>query len=355
MKLLILTCLISMLLSCESLIERRMERIDEHYKKDGVVTDQELGEDSDLKTVVVTQNDTLVSEAAQKGDAVSESKEKNKQSKIFESEKSAQKSSIPVVKASLELEKNCMEELLSLPGPVMESELSNACSKVQKIKSCESVNKRPIYHYSKTGSASDGKRVLVFAVVHGDEQASGSVARHWMERLEKIDPRSSWRIVPVLNPDGLIAKQRPNANGVDINRNFPTKDWEHTAHGFWKERNHKSSRKFPGAKAASEPETKCAVAHIQDFNPDLIVAIHTPYGLLDFDGPIVQVPPFKMLPWKRLGHMPGSLGRYMWKDHNVPVLTIELNGGSPVKQIHQINHMQDMVGTLAIRADKRLN
>jgi hypothetical protein len=50
---------------------------------------------------------------------------------------------------------------------------------------------------------------------------------HWIQHANETPSNALWRFIPVLNPDGLLAKpaRRMNANGVDLNRNFPTPQW----------------------------------------------------------------------------------------------------------------------------------
>jgi hypothetical protein len=247
--------------------------------------------------------------------------------------------------AKLDLPAVCRTELEALPGKFSEKTLHAVCEKVQMMNGCQSVEGRPIFHYDKMAKVEGGKRILVFSLIHGDETPAGTVGRYWLERLEEIDPRNSWRVVPILNPDGVKYKTRTNANKIDINRNFPTKDWESEAISFWKQSTSSNPRRFPGDKAASEPETKCAIQHIEEFKPDFIVSIHTPLSVLDFDGPKVKPPAFPYLPWKSLGHMPGSLGRYMWHERQTPVLTAELHQGMP-SSLKPFDQLQDVIGTL---------
>lgn len=60
------------------------------------------------------------------------------------------------------------------------------------------------------------------------------------------------------------------------------------------------------------------------FKPDLIVSIHAPYGVLDFDGPML--PPTKLgrLYLDQVGVFPGSLGNYGGIQNAMPVVTVEL-------------------------------
>mgnify|MGYP002135575283 CR=1 FL=1 len=242
------------------------------------------------------------------------------------------------------LAKLCYDELKIFSGHTNEATLKAACEKVEQLDGCTSVENQPIFHYNRTGSLKE-KRILVVSLIHGDETPAGSVGRFWMERLQTIDPRNTWRIIPILNPDGVKRHSRTNANNIDLNRNFPTLDWEEQAQSFWKKFASSSPRKFPGNNSGSEPETKCALAHIADFKPTFVVSIHTPLKVLDFDGPKVKPPPYAYLPWKSLGHFPGSLGRYMWHERKVPVLTTELKEELP-NSIQPLESLQDVIGTL---------
>lgn len=261
----------------------------------------------------------------------------------------------PQQKPRISLQQQCKDTLSQLPGDFDAKKVSAVCEDVEVLKGCQSVRGEDIYHYdSKLQTDSKkGKRVLVLGIIHGDEAEGGSVARRWMERLESLKSRNAWRIIPILNPDGWRMKTRTNARGVDINRNFPSKDWDALAHKYWIKKKRKDPRRNPGPEGASEPETLCTISHINDFKPDFVVAIHTPYGVLDFDGPKVPVPKYKWIPWVSLGTFPGSLGRYMWKDHRVPVLTVELKDAKLLEKMDQVDFLQDIAGTVAMRSAKK--
>jgi protein MpaA len=239
----------------------------------------------------------------------------------------------------------CMKDLRPFPGKIDEKAFKSACEKVSHFPNCKSVKGHPIYHYDKKGDHKTHQKILVFSLIHGDETPAGSVGRFWMERLENITPRNTWRVLPMLNPDGVKEKTRTNANKVDINRNFPTKDWQKDALNYWKKETKSNPRRYPGEMGASEPETQCALQHIEDFKPDFIVSIHTPLTVLDYDGPKISPPKQGYLPWKNLGHFPGSLGRYMWFERKVPVLTMELKEELP-SSTQPLVQLQDIIGFL---------
>lgn len=247
----------------------------------------------------------------------------------------------------------CLEQLKLMSGSVKEDEIKAVCAKVNQLEACVSAEGTPIYHYEKTGTDKNPKKIFAKALIHGDEGLSGSVARAWMLRLEKIDPRNTWRVMPVTNPDGWKLKTRTNSKGVDINRNFPTKDWADSALTYWTKNMKSDPRRYPGPEAASEVETRCLIKHLDEFQPDFLISVHIPLGVLDFDGPKVKAPPkFSPLPWTSLGNFPGSLGRFMWGDRKVPVLTIELKGNEDIKKLEAFDKLQDISGTVAIQADQ---
>jgi protein MpaA len=157
-------------------------------------------------------------------------------------------------------------------------------------------------------------RVLVVGAIHGDELSSASLALHWIQNAEETPFNAHWRFIPALNPDGLMARPptRVNANGVDLNRNFPTPNWARDAKIYWEKRTRKDPRRWPGPKPLSEPESRYLHDEMARFQPDLIVSIHAPYGVLDFDGPryaAAQTGPPVPGPGGHLPWQPGQLRR----------------------------------------------
>ena len=177
-------------------------------------------------------------------------------------------------------------------------------------------------------------RILVLGGIHGDEMSSSSLVFHWIEMAQKpvLDMPLSvhWRFIPSINPDGLFARpaRRVNAHGVDLNRNFPTPNWARDSRQYWEARTRRDPRRWPGSRPLSEPESRFLLEQMEGFKPNLIVSVHAPYGLLDFDGP--SVPPSKLgrLYLDQVGIFPGSLGNYGGIHKGVPVVTIELPSAS---------------------------
>jgi murein peptide amidase A len=188
-------------------------------------------------------------------------------------------------------------------------------------------------------------RVLVIGGIHGDEMTSSALVFHWIA-LAQTPPSDMalsihWRFIPSLNPDGLFAKpsRRTNANGVDLNRNFPTPNWERDAKEYWEIRTRRDPRRWPGPKPLSEPESRFMLEQMDTFKPNLIVSVHAPYGVLDFDGP--SVPPSKLgrLYLDQVGIFPGSLGNYGGIHKRVPVVTIELPNAARMIQDAETRQM----------------
>ncbi|MBF0342391.1 MAG: succinylglutamate desuccinylase/aspartoacylase family protein [Magnetococcales bacterium] len=171
-------------------------------------------------------------------------------------------------------------------------------------------------------------RVLILGGLHGDEYSSVSIVFKWMEILDTHHSGMfHWRIVPLVNPDGLLREnaQRTNAHGVDLNRNFPTTDWHRESREYWIKKTNSDPRRFPGPAPLSEPESRWVAEEIERFRPNVIVALHAPFGLLDFDGP-PTTPPERLgaLFLTLLGTYPGSLGRFAGIQKKLPIITIEL-------------------------------
>lgn len=190
-------------------------------------------------------------------------------------------------------------------------------------------------------------RVLLIGGIHGDEYSSVSVVFKWMAILDRYHSGLfHWRIMPVLNPDGLLRQpsQRMNANGVDLNRNFPSPSWAEESQHYWVERTGRNPRRYPGTAPASEPEAAWLVAEIERFAPDVIVSVHAPHSVVDFDGPADPPRQLGNLHLKLLGTFPGSLGRYAGVHRGIPVVTIELaHAGLMPSPEEQLEIWKDLV------------
>ncbi len=176
------------------------------------------------------------------------------------------------------------------------------------------------------GASDAPLRALVVGAIHGDELTAASLALRWIALAEQAGRPVHWRFIPVLNPDGLLARPatRVNGNGVDLNRNFPTPGWEKDAPLYWEKRTRRDPRRFPGSAPLSEPESRFLHAQMAAFQPHLIVSIHAPYGVLDFDGPLSPPERLGRLWLDQVGIFPGSLGHYGGVHRGMPVVTIEL-------------------------------
>ena len=207
-------------------------------------------------------------------------------------------------------------------------------------------------------------RVLVIGGIHGDEMSSSALVFHWIalatQPIADMPLPVHWRFVPALNPDGLFANpaRRTNAHGVDLNRNFPTPNWSRDAKVYWETRTRKDPRRWPGPRPLSEPESRFLHDQIDSFKPQLIVSVHAPYGVLDFDGP--SVPPSRLgrLYLDQVGIFPGSLGNYGGIHKRVPVVTIELPNAGRTPQDAEMRQMwldlvrwtQERLGTHPVAA-----
>lgn len=132
---------------------------------------------------------------------------------------------------------------------------------------------------------------LILCGVHGDEITPIKFCFDIIDDLKK-DYKTKYGdkliiIAPVVNPDAFFKKSptRTNANGVDLNRNFPTGNWKSLAHTLWKNTYRSDPRRNPGPSPLSEPEVVFQINLIKRYHPDKIISVHSPLTMLDYDGP----------------------------------------------------------------------
>ncbi len=187
---------------------------------------------------------------------------------------------------------------------------------------------------------------LVLCGVHGDEPTGIYQCFHLVRDIIFDNPQAAGKfklvVAPIINPDGFFMNTRVNVNGVDINRNLPTKDWKRKAHKLWAKK--KDPRRYPGKNSGSEVETKMQEFLIDKYRPDKILSFHAPLGFLDFDGPgdrknynllrverrakrvgfRIQKNTNQFLKFTDFRFYPGSLGNYAGNEKKIPTYTVEL-------------------------------
>jgi hypothetical protein len=190
-------------------------------------------------------------------------------------------------------------------------------------------------------------RILLLGGIHGDELTASAIVFQWMQWMQSPEAAGfHWKVAPIVNPDGLLAvrPQRVNAKGVDLNRNFPTPGWREDAPRYWAKATGSDPRRFPGSAPLSEPESRWVSDEIERFQPQVIISVHAPFGVLDFDGPAPAPRRFGRLMFNPVGVYPGSLGNYSGLHKNVPVITIELPNASAMPSDTEVLRIwQDML------------
>lgn len=149
--------------------------------------------------------------------------------------------------------------------------------------------------------------------------------------------RGGCLFIPCLNPDGMAKNTRTNANGVDLNRNFPTKNWgeDGSAAG------NNASAYFGGSSPASEIETRFIIDVIEEYKPKVIITLHAPYKVVNYDGPAKEIAEqiSKIIKYPveaSIGYpTPGSFGTYCGVERNIPTITLELDEKIPVDELIQ--------------------
>jgi protein MpaA len=166
--------------------------------------------------------------------------------------------------------------------------------------------------------------LLVVGGVHGDEPASVEAVVGLARRLlAGAAPAATLVLIPALNPDGLARGAKNSARDVDLNRNFPARNWQ-AAH---------ATGYFPGPAPLSEPETRLLAELVDAYAVRAVVAVHAPFACVNYDGPAAAWAEAVAAAcgWPARGDLgyptPGSLGSWLGVDRGLPVLTLELPPG----------------------------
>ena len=193
---------------------------------------------------------------------------------------------------------------------------------------------RPIRAAQVTANTPAVKRVYIIASIHGSEPEGRRGLDLIAAELEAIARTSNiaLRVVEDANPDGSARRQRGNARGIDLNRNWPAQNFAPGGAG--------------GTSPLSEPETQAIAADIDNFDPDLMIVLHSIASgpFVNYDGPAAaHAGAFadgalrSDQRWRLVPNMgyptPGSLGSYLGQDRGIGILTIEFKRGQAPRSV----------------------
>ena len=238
-----------------------------------------------------------------------------------------------------------------------------------------------VYLFELPGS--EESKALMVGGIHGDEPESVWIAepllagfkkiypyQHFLGDLEKeglqlwskiqssiMQKKSCFVYIPCLNAHGFKHGTRTNAQKVDLNRNFPDKNWS---------ANFSAERYCPGSKPLSEKETQWLDLFLNLGRWDFVIALHSWQAMVNFDGQR-SLEMAKLLA-QHLGFqlkqdisypIPGSLGTYLNQLLETPSICLEFPSKlRKASFLHQFSHvflgaLLDLIQTVLLKPKNR--
>ncbi len=196
--------------------------------------------------------------------------------------------------------------------------------------------------------------ILILASIHGDESETTVVVSEALRSIRHEDLKVA--VILCANPDGTVRGTRCNANGVDLNRNFPTSNWSpDPVHYKSRESDTRDIALCPGTEPASETETKALISLIEELSPRAVVSLHSALACIDDadESPLGhRLADATGLPLQGdIGYpTPGSMGTWAG-ERGLNLITYEVEPASPydLKDRHVPVMIDLMTGRIPVR------
>lgn len=170
------------------------------------------------------------------------------------------------------------------------------------------------------------RRVIWVGGIHGNER-EGSVSTAELPSAFAAFPGAleqvTLTILEDVNPDGTAHGTRGNAQGIDLNRNYPAS-------------NFLPGRAY-GQRPLDQPEARALHDLVRAERPHLVIVAHSWRNdhFINYDGPAVQHAElfsqhsgYRVKPSDKIAPTPGSLGSWIGRTLQIPILTLEHERGS---------------------------
>ena len=170
------------------------------------------------------------------------------------------------------------------------------------------------------------RRVIWIGGIHGNEREGAISTDELPVALSRVPGalgQVTLTIVEDINPDGTAMNQRGNAEGIDLNRNYPARNF--------------LPGKTYGSRPLDQPEAQALHDLVRSERPHLVIVVHSwrDDHFINFDGPAVkhaelfaEQSGYRVKPSDRITPTPGSLGSWIGRTLGIPILTLEHERGS---------------------------
>jgi predicted deacylase len=193
-----------------------------------------------------------------------------------------------------------------------------------------------------TTLGSGPKRIYILGGIHGDEPEGPAAAAQLPAGLlpgitSETGEAATVRIVRDMNPDGTASNSKGNTRGIDLNRNFATRDY----------RPDSFPGSSPGRRAASELEVATIQSDLGAFKPDLVIVLRTAAAgrgpavscldrskaaAYEFTAGARSAEPKWLVNRSEMSVTPGSFESYVSSDRGIPILSVAFRRGSDASE-----------------------
>ncbi len=179
-----------------------------------------------------------------------------------------------------------------------------------------------------------GPILYIMSAIHGSERTAVTFGERLRIPLQGgLAERAGVRVfyLGAANPDGIAAKTRHNHADIDLNRNFPSDNFDPSGPG--------------GSEPLTEPESIVIHDTVVAIDPTALISVHCCVGVIDWDGPGESLSS-KMataagFPANRIGSLYGSLGSFAGVDLQIPTVTVEFDLHEYVDTGLQLDRMEE--------------